>query len=217
MKIIITLILTSPTYIHTSQRVGEIHRYNPKMKIIILYRDEVDRAWSAFLMWNRINKVSVEEMTEDEVFEKLSGAYYMSRSDLGEGLTNFVNLFGEDQVIVADFKDVAERPQHLMNVVFDFLGVQRLAIEEGKLKTNFQILSDRTAVVENKRNSAPDGLKVKLQERLADHYRDMKRKNKKVAKGFLERYREAIRRSEGAASSGTTTTTTSKPSSSNDL
>ena len=47
-------------------RVAEIHKYNPKMKIIILYRDEVDRAWSAFLMWNRINKVEIEKMSEDE-------------------------------------------------------------------------------------------------------------------------------------------------------
>ena len=193
-------------------RVGEIHRYNPKMKVIILYRDEVDRAWSAFLMWNRINKVDASNMTEDEVFEKLSGAYYMSRSNLGEGLTNFANLFGEDQVMVADFKDVAERPQHLMNVVFDFLGVQRLAIEEGKLKTNFQILSDRTAVVENKSNSAPDELKAKLQGRLAEHYRDMKKENGRVAKVFLERYREAMMRSESGSAESSTERSAAKPS-----
>jgi len=48
------------------EKVGKIHAYNPKMKLIIVYRDEVDRAWSAFLMWCRIENKDVAAMSEDE-------------------------------------------------------------------------------------------------------------------------------------------------------
>ncbi|GMH60429.1 hypothetical protein TrRE_jg2884 [Triparma retinervis] len=168
------------------EKVGKIHSYNPKMKLIVIVRDEIDRAWSAFLMWCRIEGKDVTAMSEDEVFESLTNEYYQSRSDLAGGLQNYLQKFSKKQIFVADFKDVSRRPQELMNEVFQFLGVPELAIQEEKLSKNYQITTDRTAVLENVRHTAPEGLKEKLASRLKAFYKPIVKANKAALKSFRE-------------------------------
>jgi hypothetical protein len=168
------------------EKVGKIHSYNPKMKLIVIARDEVDRAWSAFLMWCRIEGKDVSAMSEDEVFESLTNEYYQSRSDFAGGLHNYLQKFPREQIFVADFKDVVGRPQELMNDVFHFLGVPNLTIQEEKLSKNYQITTDRKAVLENVRHAAPEGLKDKLAPRLKAFYKPMVKANKAALKSFRE-------------------------------
>jgi len=168
------------------EKVGKIHTYNPKMKVVVIYRDEIDRAWSAFLMWCRIEKKDVSAMSEDEVFDSLTNDYYQSRSNLAGGLGNYLQKFPKEQLFVADFKDIRERPQELMNDVFQFLGVPSLLIQEEKLSKNYQITTDRTAVLENVQNAVPEGLKENLAARLKEFYRPMVKANKAALKKFRE-------------------------------
>ncbi|GMH61901.1 hypothetical protein TrST_g1062 [Triparma strigata] len=188
----------TPDYLNMwATRIGQMHAYNPDLKLIVLHREEISRACSAFLMWNRIaaekgEAKAIESMTDDEVVAALTSMeppHCMGLSEMGKGLENLTtNGFKPEQILVAEFEDVAKRPDQLMNVVFDFLGVERIQIEEEKLKTNFQIKTDRTAVVANKSNKFPKDLTERIMGRLEEAYKELKRRNKKVGGPYLKRY-----------------------------
>lgn len=121
------------------------------------------------------------------VFDSLTNEYYQSRGDLGNGLSNFLQRFPKEQVFIAKFADILERPQELMNEVFQFLGVSSLVIENEKLSKNYQITTDRTAVMENTTHSAPDSLKEKLADRLKAFYKPIVKANKAALREFYRK------------------------------
>ena len=175
----------TPDYLSLwSEKVGKIYKYNPKMKIIIISRDEIDRAWSSFLMWCRIEGKVVAAMDEESILNTLTNEYYQSRGDLGSGLRNYLQEFPKEQIFIGDFADIRGRPQALMDDIFAFLGVPQFRVDEAKLTTNFQVTTDRSEVVENKANSVPKALKEKLQLRLEEAYRPMVKANRAALKRF---------------------------------
>ncbi|MDP9223770.1 MAG: sulfotransferase [Actinomycetota bacterium] len=127
----------TPTYSALSEREVQIVKSAfPRLKVILLIRDPVGRAWSSFNMYIRYQlmskaerrmgnvirimeeKATLEELTH---FMNLHGSRQRSFPSVSYG--RWVSVFGERQVHVTFFQDIVSRPAGVIEDVCTFLGV----------------------------------------------------------------------------------------------
>ncbi|MBR0683801.1 sulfotransferase [Roseomonas eburnea] len=96
--------------------IEHVRRLNPRMKIIFLMRDPVERCWSQIRMLaSRDAALDVRRLAvQDEM---------VARSDYRSILTRWEGVFGCAQIFTADFVEVAEAPARLIERICEFLGL----------------------------------------------------------------------------------------------
>lgn len=97
--------------------IAHVRRLNPRMKIIFLMRDPVERCWSHLRMLARGR----------EDFDYLAAARspeVRARSDYARILRDWTGAFGEGQVLTAWIEEVAEAPEAFLLQVVEFLGLE---------------------------------------------------------------------------------------------
>jgi hypothetical protein len=147
----------TPCYMALKDRdVREIHQLFPNARIIFLYRDLVDRAWSALTMELR-NEVRglkagefdtpYDEMDEtvriqlqlesnpdnyadDYFMSRLRNRTHTDRSDYAAGLSRWLTHFSSEKILVLDYRDVSERPDKLLASVLKHIGLEHVSIEQ---------------------------------------------------------------------------------------
>lgn len=120
----------SPHYLGDREPAERIHEVSPTAKIIIMLRDPVVRAHSAYLMnslhgWDSAPSFR-EALQQDEPRRKTS--WYTSHRYVEAGLycdqvRHYINLFGRAKVKVLLFEDLAKRPGKLLSSVASFLEI----------------------------------------------------------------------------------------------
>lgn len=124
----------TPEYLYHEKLPERIYLYNPKMKIIILLRNPVDRAYSAYQMmlrhkwtdltflekikWDLAN-VSREESPSKVIVNR---GYYATQ------LKRIFNLFPRNQVKVIKFDDFKISKQAVLDEVCLFLNIDKFTI-----------------------------------------------------------------------------------------
>jgi len=104
--------------------IEEIALLNPALKVVIMVRDPVERAWSHAkkdLARNRGRKLT--EVTEAEFHEFFADPYQRQCARYVENIENWRACLGRDRVFVGRFDDVAQRAEPFLLEVLDFLGV----------------------------------------------------------------------------------------------
>ena len=106
-----------------------INEINPEAKILILLRNPVDRAFSAYrhMLRDRRETLSFEEALEREP-ERMSANYefiwyYRDVGFYEPQVRAYMSAFGEDSVKVCLQDDLDESPANVIHEVFRFLGV----------------------------------------------------------------------------------------------
>ena len=108
----------------TTKKIRDIKTLNPKLKIIYLMRDPIDRSWSSTIKdLARNRRRTIDTVPDDEVFNKLSRTGTMLRSNHLCVLEKYESVFNHEQVFIGFFEDVIERPQKLLKDICRFLGV----------------------------------------------------------------------------------------------
>ena len=125
----------TPSYLYWKPALQRIQEYNPRIKLIILLRNPVDRAFAHWNMQRFKNRESLEFLAalKEEPRRTAQTLSVQSRrfSYLGRGfysaqLEGAFNLFPRDQVKVIRFEDFRDRKQSTLDAIFDFLGVKRI-------------------------------------------------------------------------------------------
>ncbi|MEO5902494.1 MAG: sulfotransferase domain-containing protein [Gemmatimonadaceae bacterium] len=128
----------TPAYSMLSDaEISSIRSELPRLKIILLVRDPIGRAWSAFNMYVRGQLLSKEERKGSNVVrclrEKTTLAaleQFMAlpgtrlRSFPSVTFSRWKSVFGERQLHVAFFQDIIDRPAGLIEDISSFLGVK---------------------------------------------------------------------------------------------
>ena len=60
----------TPSYINFKKAIDRIHDYNPNIKLIIILRDPISRAWSHFNMNLNKDNINTENIDVNELFLK---------------------------------------------------------------------------------------------------------------------------------------------------
>jgi hypothetical protein len=173
----------TPSYLYWRPAIERIHAYNPQIKLIILLRNPVDRA---FAHWNMQRFRNLEPLDFLDALKEESRRTaqassiesrrfaYVERGFYSAQLERVFKFFPRPQVHVVKFEDFRDRKQKILDRIFDFLGLKRLRITRD---------SDRN-VVPYERAMTPDerkylfsvfGLEIeKLEQMLGWHLADWK-------------------------------------------
>jgi len=124
----------TPIYLYWPNALERIRAYNPAMKLILLFRDPVERAWSHWKMEYARGKESepfawcIREgrarMAEAEPYPGFHRVYsYVERGFYGRQLARAQELFPREQILILQSQDLRRDPMSTIAAVSRFLGV----------------------------------------------------------------------------------------------
>lgn len=120
----------SVSYLFYTQTPAKIKAAIPDVKIIILLRDPVERAFSHYLMDYRMGLVDLpfEEIVYKKGNNKRLDLYYQQYVELGlyhEQVKRYFDLFGEKQVKIYLQEDLRSNTEGVILDLYDFLGIDK--------------------------------------------------------------------------------------------
>jgi hypothetical protein len=125
----------TPSYLYWKPAAERIWQYNPKIKLLALLRNPIDRA---FAHWNmqrfkgREPLDFLEAVKEEKV--RIAGApaiearrfAYVDRGLYAQQLERFFQFFPREQVKVVKFENFQEEQRETLDSIFSFLGLDPL-------------------------------------------------------------------------------------------
>ena len=98
----------------------------PELKVIMILRNPVDRAWSAAKMHLcTLSEKRFEDISRDDFIKHFRSAHSLGRSDYVAIYKLYSKYFGEDNVMVDFYERVAEEPVSLLQSFADFLKIDK--------------------------------------------------------------------------------------------
>lgn len=129
----------TPIYAYWDASIQRIWKYNPKMKVILVLRSPIDRAYSH---WNMERQRGFETLPFIEAIEKegqrcremLPGQHrvysYLDRGWYSEQLRRIWRFFPKEQTKIIKYEALLSSPNEVMEGVWKFLGVTPCAVEK---------------------------------------------------------------------------------------
>lgn len=120
----------TPIYIYWPQALERIAAYNPAMRIIVLFRDPVERAWSQWKMESTRTETESFSWCIREGRAAVTGEAgvhrvrsYVERGFYGDQVKRLFSLFPLEQVLLLSSRDLRNNPARILRNVCDFLGI----------------------------------------------------------------------------------------------
>lgn len=114
----------TPSYsILPVERIREVCALNPAMRLVLIVRNPVERAWSHVemsLIRNRRRRL--EDISGDVIVRQLESEPVLSRSRFSRIIANWRSVFPADQLLVEVFDDIAANPRALLTRVLQHIG-----------------------------------------------------------------------------------------------
>lgn len=128
----------TPIYLYYQDIAAQLYRYNPALKVIVLLRDPVARAYSHYRMeFARGNEslsywralwLEKQRLTDDEDRYASESAYrrhsYRDRGLYSEQLQTLFNVFPESQMLVVSNEALKQSHSETLGRIFRFLEVE---------------------------------------------------------------------------------------------
>ena len=144
----------TPAYLYCRDAATRIWRYNPTMKIIIILRNPIERAFSHWNMeYNRgaeslsfIDALTQEEKRCREALPLQHYTYsYIDRGFYSSQIREYWRLFGREQVLVLNYDQLKNNPISVLNDLYDFLDINHITLNNIKIlhKTHYTASLDK--------------------------------------------------------------------------
>jgi len=114
----------TPSYATIDEsRIQEIARTFPKIKIIYLMRNPIERDWSQLCMTleNHFKK-DITQLSKDEVMS-YHKAKYLKQSAYAENADRWENHFKREQIFYGFYDELKETPNAFLKKLFNFLNI----------------------------------------------------------------------------------------------
>jgi hypothetical protein len=123
----------TPNYLYWPPALGRVHAYNPGIKLIILLRNPIDRAFS---QWNMqrvrgnepLDFLDAVEAAPERLTklppEKLRKFAYVDRGHYGEQIERALSIFPREQLLILKYEDFRTQQRGVVNNVFQFLRLE---------------------------------------------------------------------------------------------
>ncbi|MCP4142733.1 MAG: sulfotransferase [Chloroflexi bacterium] len=153
----------TPEYMTLSKEVvKKIYAHNPKMKMIFIMRDPIDRIWSAAARHFVINnKRVIRKIGEEELLSFVKKRATILRANYLRTLSVWESIFPTDQIHIDFFDNIQDNPNEVLLRIFGFLGVKasteymlvepykRVASSTKKAKTSIPHTLEHVVCVQN--------------------------------------------------------------------
>lgn len=118
---------SSPGYICHPEVHNRIHETLGKIKIVIILRDPIKRAFSQY--WDERRELT-EHLSEEEIVERYLDSYYnpqrrgyFSRGVYYKDVKKYVNLFGKKNIHIIILENLIENQEQGLQNLYNFLGI----------------------------------------------------------------------------------------------
>ena len=126
----------TPFYIYNEKVPKRIHEILPNIKLIVILRNPVDRAYSNYFLGNQKEEfediISNErkiidniDQTNEEEYYKFVHTSMLARGFYAEQLERWYKVFSKDQILVIKSEEFATETNKIMNEVFQFLKLEK--------------------------------------------------------------------------------------------
>jgi hypothetical protein len=137
----------TPRYSYVKESVQRIHAYNPHIKLILILRNPIERAFSH---WNmRMQKKEVPNsfldclkaeilrMNFPEKFGQIPEDDYIRRGYYAEQIERIYTFFNKEQILILKYEEFRDNQASTLTSIFNFLGVdpRNYQFEEKKVYT----------------------------------------------------------------------------------
>lgn len=153
----------TPIYIYWPDSLERIAAYNPAMKLILVFRDPVERAWSH---WRMETARGAEDQPfawciregRDRVASSVSpaGAHrvhsYVERGFYGRQLAHAHSLFPREQLLCLRSGDLLAEPERILRQVCDFLHAPHLKDVAPRFSHVGIDINDERSITDNDRS-----------------------------------------------------------------
>lgn len=111
---------TSPSYFYHPEAPARVRAYRPEMKIIVIFRDPVRRAFS-----NHLHELRMRHLTSSRAFETglANNPCYVEQGRYATHMARWVEAFPRTQILALLFEEITADPQSAVRQVYEFLGV----------------------------------------------------------------------------------------------
>lgn len=147
----------TPFYIYNEKVPKRIHEILPNIKLIVILRNPVDRAYSNYFLGNQEKKfedVIIDEkkiiegidLTNEEEYYKFVHTSMLARGFYAEQLERWYKVFSKEQILIIKSEEFATETNKIMNEVFQFLELEKCNIQDvsKKNKIHYQPMKKET-------------------------------------------------------------------------
>ena len=139
----------SPSYLYYQQSAERIREACPDAKILIMLRNPVDRAFSAYTFrrsqqWEKLSFKEALAMEDERIQSNYHYIWHYKRGSLYyEAVKHYLEVFGRENVKVVLLDDVKKDLQQTMNGIFEFLQLQPVSVKEGVMNRSGEIKHEK--------------------------------------------------------------------------
>ena len=118
----------TPGYsIISEKKIRFIKKINSNLKIILLLRNPIERAWShAIMNLSTIPKREINTISDEEFIAHFNHPRSKERGDYPKIISKWKKNFPNEQFFIRSYNDIKENPEKLLNEVFNFLEVNEI-------------------------------------------------------------------------------------------
>lgn len=111
-------------YSYEPNSAFEIHKYNPEIKLIWIFRNPTDRAWSNYThdLWHMDEHKSFEKCLKDENNRELL-FQYISKGQYIDQVKEYLKYFDKSQMHFIVLEEFVKNKKLMLIDLFDFLGI----------------------------------------------------------------------------------------------
>ncbi len=122
----------TPIYMYWNKAIERIHVYNPQLKLIIILRNPIDRAFSHWNMerdkgresrtflkaiLDEDSKINSPNYSQNKILSYLDRGYYSQQ------IKNIYNYFNKNQLLILRSEDLRENPDNTLMNIAGFLSI----------------------------------------------------------------------------------------------
>lgn len=123
----------TPNYMFSVTALDRLQETLPDVKLVLILRNPIDRAYSHYWHDRVRNKVSMDfdEIVQVEIADQGSDFDYLARGMYGKQVDEILKRFPRDSVLIQIFEDMAANPRDVYSTVCRFIGVDDSFDPEG--------------------------------------------------------------------------------------
>jgi hypothetical protein len=141
----------TPSYNFLQYAIDRIYKYNPNIKLILILREPISRAFSQYNMELNLNNKTLNDVNEEQImidFEKeeniklselkSNGKYYIIRGKYDEIITYILSKFSRENLYIGISEEIKENKQKYYNDIIQFLGGEKILEINKNLDTHIR-------------------------------------------------------------------------------
>lgn len=136
----------SPTYLYCSTAAKRIKRSFPDVKLIVVLRDPVKRAFSQYIQDRRFGLI--DNLTFGQAVEKYDT--YIEKGLYYKHLKNYLKLFPKKNLKVMLLNDIKRSPESILKEVYKFLDLENTGFKASALSSKSNPARDALFIGLNK-------------------------------------------------------------------